>query len=191
MNQHDPPETLLWNLRTLHDSAIRGYYTFELLRRLVRSQEKTLLEQIQTPADIVAAVVGIWAFIAYPSSAYIVVAAVTILIVILASLPFIKRRFWKSDDLDDLVYLGIYLDQVAKYVNEIKLAQAYASSKAVIDFIDDAKDALRGNLPYLRKKLEKFNRVGEYPACLEKLGRSENWMGRLQRDITQITGEAL
>jgi len=181
----------LYLLRSLNDSAIRIYYTYEFLSKLLRSQEKSLLEEISVPAGIVASVISILAFIQTPGSRDLVMAAYGVAMAILVVAPLLERKLRKKNGLSDVTYLAIYLDEVTKYTREIKLAERYnESATEAKEFIDDTKDAIRCTLPYLRRKIKNLREAGRYPKCLEEIGRSEHWLQTLQSHVKSVVGES-
>jgi hypothetical protein len=52
-----------YDMMSPHDSAVRSYYAYAHLRKLLRIQEKTLLDELSSPLQIAASVIGIFAFI--------------------------------------------------------------------------------------------------------------------------------
>jgi len=181
----------LWRLRSMHDSAIRGYYTYELLNKLLTSQERSPLQEISTPLGIASSVLAIFAFLQLPASRNLILVAYGIVIVVVAGGPIAERKLRKRNGLDDVVYLGIHLDEAAKYLNEIVLSKSYDRSEAVEDFVEDTKDALLGTLPFLREKIKTLKDRKEYPDCLGDMGRSEKWLTKLDQDIRSVLGSGI
>jgi len=158
---------------------------------LLKSQERSLLEQISIPAGIAASVLSIFAFLQLPSSRDLVFVAYFVVILILVGGPVIERKFFREDGLDDVVYLGIYFDEAAKYVNEMTLAKCFGSSDAINDFIEDTRDALQGTLSFLKEKIDALKSRKQYPSCLSDIGRSETWVRRLDEDIRSVLGRGI
>jgi len=159
MTSADRDPFMLEQFRSLHDSAIRSYYTYELLRKLIRSQARSVWEEISTPLGIVASVISIFAFVESPPSRNLVIVVYAVAMLVVVGAPIIERRYRGKNGLDDITYLGIYLDQVAKYVYEMKLASTWRKEDQIVtDFIDDTEDVLRGILTRLQDRIRKLEK---------------------------------
>jgi hypothetical protein len=180
LSDKDRDQFLLFQLRSLNDSAIRGYYSYELLKRLLLSQEKSFWEEISIPLEIVASVVTIFMLIQNPGSYAVVGLAYGIAIVIVVGGPIAAKRRREREGLDDCTYLGIFFDEVAKYANEIELANRFDSSLPTVRaFMIDTAAALKKSVERARRRIERLRTNGQYPSCLGKLGRNEDWVRSL------------
>jgi hypothetical protein len=188
MTHQDEDLTALWTLKSLHSNAVRGYYTYVYLRKLLRSQEKSIWEELSIPLGIAASVVSIFAIIQSPASFALVLVAYSVAIFVVGVVPIIERRYRRENGLDDEVYLGIYLDEISNYVSEIELARIFRQSEAVKNFVQDRKDALGVTLSYTRSKISKLKASHEYPDCLKRVGRSEEWVKSLSCRVKAVLG---
>ena len=114
MSGKDRDPSILRHLRSLNDSAIRSYYTYVVLTKLLRSQDKSLSEEIAVPVGIAASVVSIFVFLQIPASRDLVLIAYGIVIAVMLVVPNVQRyrRYRKKNGLDDVTYLAIYFDDV-------------------------------------------------------------------------------
>jgi hypothetical protein len=178
----------LWLLRTLHDTALRSHYTYQLVKKLLRSEERTLLEEMYAPLGIAASVIGLFAYIENPSFRDLVLILYILSVLLLVVALVVSRRL-KRSDLDDVTYLGIYLGETLNSVNELKLGlNRNQDDKGVTEFIEDTKDRLKGTIPYVRQTITRLKKNGTYPACLVTLGRSESWVNKLDQDVKSLVG---
>ena len=136
---------------------------------------------------IAASVVTIVAVIQNPPSFPFVLLAYGIAILLIGA-PTILWRRRRENGLDDVVYLGIYLDETANFVSEVELARSYRKSKAIEAFLEDRQDALRVTLTYLKGKISKLKATHEYPQCLSRVGRTETWVQNLNNRVKSILG---
>jgi len=184
MSEPDRDALALWRLRSLDNSAVRSYYIYEYLRRLLRSQDKSVLDNISMPVGIAASVFSIIVFFQSPGSRNEVLLAYGIVIFILAAIPVLERKYWRKNTLDDITSLGIYLDLASKYEHELRMAINFdQTDPSIAEFIEDSKDALLGILPFVQTEIAKLKTRDEYPRCLAKLSRSEAWVKRLDERV--------
>lgn len=189
LRRRDPFE--LWHLRSSHANAIRSYWTFEILRKLLRSQQKTIWDDLSTLLGIAASVVTVFAIIEYRDSGIVALVAYVVAIGIIGGVRIYERRSLQNEEvLDDVVRLGIYFDQVANYTYENELAHRYnQSDPSVIAFLENSGDSLRVATGHLRKQIASLGKSNRYPECLAQIGRTEDWAKKLHEQVKSLIGE--
>jgi hypothetical protein len=191
LSEHEAHSAILWALSSTDDSAIRSYYILALLTELLQSQRKSLLEQIALPAGMAASVISVFALLESPPSRNLTIVIYSVVLAALVISPIIDKRLGKEEaSLDDRTYMGIYIDEIKKYVTQIKLAKFFGQYESVGEFVDDTKDALEGSVGYLRDLIKKLRDARKYPDCLSEIGRNEEWIKHLDADVQSILGES-
>lgn len=169
-------DILIHMLSAINDVAIRAYYVYYLVTKLVRDQEKSIWEKIALPLSIASSIVTILIFIQNPKS-WLIIAIIygAIMLVLILGLVFDKLRGKGKEVLKDEIYLGIYLDQVLKSMKELKLILELGEPQNTShkDFAISTIQILQSSLSFLTKKINRLRNKGRYPKCLELLGRSD------------------
>jgi ABC-type multidrug transport system fused ATPase/permease subunit len=166
-------------LSKLDDIAIRTYYMYQLLDKLIRSNKKTFWERISGPLGIVTTVLSIFAFILKPDLWLVISIIYVVLFLAIFIIPIIEASKSKEQEsLEDEVNLGIYLDEAAKYTSQIKLMKSFADSNNVLvkTFIADTCKALQSSVVFLLETIHDLRNDGKYPNCLKEIGRDEKWV---------------
>lgn len=177
--------SLIHILRAMDDENIRSYREIQLLETLVQGQAKGFIDQIFVLAGIGASIVIGFAYVQDPASRVAIYIVYPIIVAILVLGLFLQRRSLShSHEMGEMAHLGMYLDQVGKFLREIDLAEELGSDDGKMsEFIGDTKDALNGILPDLAQHVKELRANKDYPKCLENFGRGEEWVNKLDARV--------
>jgi len=162
----------------LDDIAIRNYYLYYLLRKLVSQNKKSLIGAISQPLALAATLMGFLFSLITPTSIKAIVIIYSAVMALLIGLVILDKSRQKGTRvLEDEIYLAIHLDQVTKYARQLKLtlsvfdirnevANAYIEKSAMI--LKESLDGVNDFISILRG-------AHRYPRCLCDFGWNEKF----------------
>lgn len=168
-------------LSTLDDIAIRSYYVYMLLTRLVGEQQKSTLELISLPLNFFALLFTLFLLIEkpWPPVVTILLYAIGISILIAANLRD-KRKQRGKKSLEEQIYMAIYIDEMLKDTKELTIVFEYGSTKDKMsqEFVRDVTESLEACIEYVETQIEELTESKIYPECLADFGMDEDFVNR-------------
>ncbi|MBI3860225.1 MAG: hypothetical protein HY296_08380 [Thaumarchaeota archaeon] len=176
-------------MSAIDDTAIRSYYSYQLLEELIQAQRKGLFDLASTIIGALAGVVGVIEYIQLPTVSFEVGVTTVVVVVGVVVAWFLLRRRFSGKAMAYGVYLGILLDEISKYSRHVEILQTCQDKASDVGnlFLKRTAEVLRTS----RKQIDDLlceigsDRLGE---ALKDFGLTREGMDRVLADADRLLG---
>jgi hypothetical protein len=176
-------------LSAMHDTAIRSYYSWQLLSELSSSQKQNFVDMLSLVLGIFASIAGIVGVIQLPQVG-VPIGVGTILAVIAIAVYWMSLRSQLRDS-EVLSYgnwLAIVMDQLLKYSSQLELLNTCTDQDTQFarHFRDSTVIALRASRKQFDEVAAELVREHKYNEILEEFGYTDREIKSLLEEIDKL-----